>query len=56
MNPNNIKIIIKHVELLCPQIRKPKHSHEYYLINILKVLKDVVTWSSLKIITGFKKT
>ena len=49
MNQKYIDTIIKHVSLLCPQIRKPKHSSSYYLTNILYVLSDVVKWSSLKI-------
>ena len=40
--------IIKHAKILCPNKRKPRYTHEYYLKNILKVLSTVVTWSSLK--------
>ena len=48
MKKSHFNTIIKYVNLLCPEIRKPKHTPSYYLKNILCVLTDVVKWSSLK--------
>ncbi len=45
---DHINIILKYVNLYCPPIRKPKYSPFYYLSNILTILGDFVTWSSLK--------
>jgi transposase len=45
-----IKIINDVVNELCPNKRKPKYANEYYIKNMLLVLKDVVSWRSLKII------
>lgn len=41
-------LIIKYVNKLCPNIRKPKYSNKYYLENILNLLTDFVSWRSLK--------
>ena len=52
MNINNeyFTIFNNFVNELCPAVRKSKYSTEYYLENITHVLKDVVQWSSLKIL------
>src|SRR5271168_866068 len=41
------KIVIKE---LSPNKRVPKYSVDYYLENMIHVLKDVTTWKSLKIL------
>jgi len=41
-------IIVKHARSLCPNIRKPKYTHQYYLTNIIDVLSDFVKWASLR--------
>ena len=43
----NFNIIIKYVNLLCPNKRKPKFTAIYYLTNILDMLTDFVSWKSL---------
>ena len=48
MNNNNINTILKYVKLLCPKVRKPKHTPRYYLKNIFTMMNDFVTWSALK--------
>lgn len=48
INKKLFNCIIKHAKLICPNIRKPKYTHEYYLRNILDILTDFVKWSSLK--------
>ncbi len=40
--------ILKYINLKCPNIRKPDYTPSYFLSNILSVLGDFVTWSSLK--------
>ena len=42
MKTESKNIIIKHINKLCPQIKKPKYSSEYYLDNIVNVLSVVV--------------
>ena len=49
MKQDNFNIILKHINLLCPQIRKSTYTSSYYLTKILHVLSDVVTWSSLRV-------
>lgn len=51
------EIICNLVNELCPNKRKTKYSFDYYLKNIIHVLKDVVTWESLTILypIGTKK-
>ena len=41
------KIVIKE---LSPNKRVPKYAVDYYLENMIYVLKDVTTWKSLKIL------
>ena len=48
MNNKVFGHIIKNVNLLCPNKRKPRYTPEYYLKNITDVLTDFVKWSSLK--------
>jgi len=48
MKIENKAIILKYVKILCPNERKPQHTPEYYLSNILDLLTDFVSWSSLK--------
>ena len=48
MNQKDFDTIIKYANKLCPNVRKPKYSNEYYLTNILNVLTDFVSWKSLK--------
>lgn len=48
INKKLFNCIIKHAKLSCPNLRKPKYTHEYYLTNILDVLTDFVKWSSLQ--------
>jgi len=47
---SNIKfdIIIKYINLICPSEYNSKYSNEYYLKNILFVLNNFVSWTSLK--------
>ena len=47
-NPEYIRIILEVISELCPNKRRPKYSNEYYITNILSVLKDVNSWKSLK--------
>lgn len=47
--------IIKYVNILCPNKRTPKYSNEYYLTNILTLLKDFVSWRSLRMSIFYKK-
>lgn len=47
INKKFFNCIIKHAKLLCPNLRKPKFTHEYYLTNILDILTDFVKWSFL---------
>lgn len=44
------EIILNLVRELCPNKKKSKYSFDYYLENIIHVLKDVVTWKSLQIL------
>ena len=39
--------ILKHVNLKCPNKRKPKYTSQYYLTNIIDLLTDFVKWCSL---------
>ena len=48
MNKQLFECIQKHVNLKCPNKRKPKYTTEYYLTNIIDLLTDFVKWSSLK--------
>ena len=48
MNTQLHDCIIKHVNIKCPNKRKPKYSTEYYLTNIIDLLTDFVKWKSLK--------
>ena len=48
INKEDFDIILKHVRLLCPNIRKPKFEPQYYLTQIFDMLNDFVTWRSLK--------
>lgn len=41
------KIILKYVEILVPNERKPRYSPGYYLTNILNLLNDFNSWRSL---------
>lgn len=41
-------IIIKYVNLFCPNEYNSKYTNEYYLKNILYVLNNFVSWSSLQ--------
>ena len=45
---NSFEIILKHVNLLCPNKRTPKYTPDYYLSNIIDILSDFVKWSSLR--------
>jgi hypothetical protein len=47
---NDIKfnIIIKYINLLCPNEYNSKYTNEYYLKNILFVLNNFVSWNSLQ--------
>jgi hypothetical protein len=47
MKDRHIKIILKYVKILAPNIRKPKYSADYYLKNILNMLNDFNSWQSL---------
>ena len=38
LSENKIDIILKYVELLCPNIRKTKYTARYYLGHIMNVL------------------
>lgn len=42
------KYILDLVDNLCPNKRKPIYTAEYYLDNIISVLKDKISWNSLK--------
>lgn len=48
MKDRYFKIILKYVNKLAPNLRKPKYSSEYYLTNILNLLNDFNSWESLK--------
>ena len=48
INKQHFDIILKYVNLLCPNIRKPKFDSQYYLTQILDMINDFVTWRSLK--------
>ncbi len=48
LKQEHFNTIIKYVNINCPSIRTPKYSPRYYLSNILTILGDFVTWSSLK--------
>lgn len=56
MKEIHIKIILKWIKILAPNKRKPKFSAEYYLENILNLLKDFTTWESLKKSSYIDKT
>jgi hypothetical protein len=47
MNENHKKIILKHVAILLPPKRKPIHTPEYYLTNIINLVNDFNSWRSL---------
>lgn len=48
MKEQYIKLILKYVQMLCPNVRKPKYTSEYYLNNILDLVNDFNSWRSLK--------
>jgi hypothetical protein len=50
------KIILNIANKKYPSIRKRKYSLEYYLKNFVHVLKDVVHWSSLRLINKNEKS
>jgi hypothetical protein len=39
--------ILKYINILCPNKRKPKYSNEYYLKNIISMLTKFVSWRAL---------
>jgi len=43
-----LDIILKHINLKCPSIRKPVYSNEYYLNNIIDLLNDFGSWRALR--------
>ena len=45
---DNINIILKHANKICPQKYNSKYNNEYYLKHIIHVLKDVSSWKSLQ--------
>ena len=47
MKEMHICVILKYVNKLCPNVRKPKYSSRYYLTNILNLLNDFNLWRSL---------
>lgn len=49
------QIILKHVGLILPAKRKPIHSSEYYLTNILDLVNDFNSWKSLKLSVHLKQ-
>jgi Transposase DDE domain len=55
MKDRHIKIILKYVNQLAPNKRKPRFSSEYYLTNILDLLNDFNSWRSLKKSVNYKK-
>jgi len=44
------KIILNIIDKKCPSIRKPQYTNEYYLENIIYVLRDLVSWESLQLL------
>ena len=55
LSENKIDIILKYVELLCPNIRKTKYTARYYLGHIMNVLNEFKTWKSLTKSDSIKK-
>jgi len=53
---NNFNIILKYANLYCPNKLNLLYTNYYYLSNIINILSDVVTWSSLKITTNYNNT
>lgn len=47
LSKEKIDTILLLINELCPPLRKCKYTNEYYLDNIIHVLKNVVSWSSL---------
>ena len=50
LSPEHINVILKYADICTPSKCNTKYSNEYYLTNIIHVLKDVVTWRSLQIL------
>jgi hypothetical protein len=44
----NFDIILKYANLLCPNKYNSKYDNQYYLLNIMYMLNDFVSWKSLK--------
>jgi hypothetical protein len=54
LKKDHFNIILKYIDLLCPNKRTPKYSNEYYLTNILNLLTHVTSWRSLKKTSFYK--
>ena len=50
------KIILKYANLYCPNKPNSQYTNYYYLINILAVLSDIVTWKKLTITINYNGT
>jgi len=48
ISTNMFNIILKFVNIHCPNKRKPKYSNAYYLTNILDLLTDFHSYRSLQ--------
>lgn len=55
MKNNHKKIILKYVNKLVPNLRKPKYSSEYYLTNILTLLTTINSWEALTLSVNLDK-